>query len=42
MLDNLHTIDSGNENHPVSSNQYQGSASAGKVFLETESTICNF
>ena len=41
MLDNLHIIDNGVDNHPVSSNQYQGSAGNSKVFLETASANCH-
>jgi len=33
MLDNLHAIRSEIHKHPVSRNQYQGSANDSKVFL---------
>ncbi len=42
MLDNLHPIDSGIDKHPVTSNQYQESASDRKVFLEIVSANCHF
>jgi hypothetical protein len=42
MLDDLNTIYSGNEVHPVSSNQYQKPANSSRVFLETAYANCQF